>query len=215
MKLDNYTLYFLDCETTSLNPETGSIIELSVRRITDEFKTLFMRSDPECIEPGALRANGYKLEDILGQTKEGRIKFIDPKIALVELESFLLDDGMTSDQRILVGQNIGFDINFLKAFYKKHSDISAYPFSRFSIDTMCLAFVLDLVAENIQDGYSLFHLCKRFGIKNENAHNAESDVKSTKELFLKQIDSLKKLVPIKEKTEEVVKPKRKKKSGQD
>jgi DNA polymerase III alpha subunit (gram-positive type) len=195
MKLDNYVLYVLDTETTNLEPDIGDIVELSIRRVYDDsFKTLYMRAvNINGIDPAALRVNGHKLEDITWRTDAGRSKYLDPKIALVELENFLMDDDMVAEQRILVGQNIPFDINHLRWCYKKNADISAYPFGKYSIDTAILEFVGDLAQNKIEENYSLHHLNKRHGIKNDAAHTAEADAKATKDLFIKQIDKLKKL----------------------
>ena len=53
------------------------------------------------------------------------------------------------------------------------------------------------VESNLSESYSLSSLIKKHGIKNQKAHSAAADTKATQELFLKQIEYLRKKMNIK------------------
>jgi DNA polymerase III epsilon subunit-like protein len=56
-----------------------------------------------------------------------------------------------------------------------------------------LEFFHDLIKGEVADSYSLHHLTKKYGIKNAAAHTAAEDTVATTELFLKQVEKIKKL----------------------
>jgi len=194
--MKNYAMYVLDTETTSLDHTVGDVIELSISRMGyDEIKTWHIKpSNPDGIDPGALRVNGHKLEDLLWKTEEGKVKYRLASEVIVEVENFLLDDGLPTLNRILVAHNAGFDKTYLEQLWKKAGSAETFPFGRRIIDTSSIEFFLDLCTDedNMAQGYSLSNLGKKYGIKNDKAHTAEADTKTLKAIFEKQIESFKK-----------------------
>jgi DNA polymerase III epsilon subunit-like protein len=194
--MDKYEIYACDTETTGIELE-NDIIEVSLIRLsTGEQKTWFLRPlNVENISTDALRINGHKLEDLKGLTAFGKETYLDPQSVVLEIEKWVCDDFVSSDDRFLMGQNLpGFDKPMLEALWKKCNANETYPFSRRrSIDTMGIELVFDLAKNNIAEGYSLRNLCKKHGIINSKAHSASSDCLATKEIFLKQIDYIRKL----------------------
>jgi DNA polymerase III epsilon subunit-like protein len=146
------------------------------------------------IDSGALRVNGHKLEDLLHQTKFGRDNYKKASDVLVEVENWLLEDNVSSEFRLLVGQNINFDKSMLEQLWLKCDSKDTFPFGRRTMDTMMIEFFLDWCKNTIAEGYSLNNLTKKYGVKNEKAHTAEADVKATKEVFEKQIEYFKKVL---------------------
>lgn len=189
----DYVLYVADCETTGLDAHIHDVIELSLSRLSDGAKkTWWMKPlNPDHIETAALRINGHKLEDLLHKTKEGREKYRDPNQVIVEIENWIGDDGVPAEQRVLVGQNIGFDRERFQQLWNKCNSNDSMPFGRRTMDTMIWAFMMDYVQGTMADSYSLSSLIKRYGIKNAAAHTAEADVQATEELFLAQVKELK------------------------
>lgn len=59
---------------------------------------------------------------------------------------------------------------------------------------MGIEFLLDLAKEDTNNNYSLNGLCKKYGVKNDAAHSAAADTRAAKDVFVKQIDYVKKLV---------------------
>jgi DNA polymerase III epsilon subunit-like protein len=193
----NFELYVVDTETTGLDPVTNEPVEISVYRLSnDAQKTWWLKPlNFESISTDALRINGHKLEDLQGHTKEGREKYGVPAKALVDIENWLMEDGVSSGDRILVGQNIAFDKAMLLSLWKKCNSPGTFPFNeKYSLDTMGIEFFSDYCREEIATGYSLSAMAKKHGIKNEKAHSAADDVRATVALFRKQVESFRALL---------------------
>lgn len=189
----DYVIYVVDVETTGLDDRTNDVIELSLHRLTDDVqKTWCIKPfNVNAIDPDALRINGHKREDLLHQTKEGRERYQDPSKVLIEVENWVMEDGVPTTQRVLGGQNVGFDRNFLEQHWIKGQSKDSFPFGRRLVDTMQIEFFMDLCRGKMSEGYSLNLLTKKYGLKNEKAHTAAADVKVTKEVLLKQIEFFK------------------------
>lgn len=194
----NYVIYVADVETTGLDDRLNDIIELSLHRLTDDVqKTWCIKPiNSANIDPDSLRINGHKLEDLLHQTKEGRDRYQDPSKVIIEIENWIMEDNVPSTQRVLAGQNIGFDKGFLEQHWIKCQSKDSFPFGRRMIDTMGIEFFLDLCRGTMSEGYSLNNLTKKYGLKNEKAHTAAADVKVTKEVLLKQVELIKKALGV-------------------
>lgn len=191
----DYVIYVADVETTGLDNRVNDVIELSLHRLTDDVqKTWCMKPfNPSAIDPDSLRINGHKLEDILHQTKEGRERYLDPIQVMIEVENWTMEDGVPTAQRILAGQNVQFDVNYLEQHWIKGKAKDSFPFSvKRQLDTMQIEFFMDLCKGQMSEGYSLNLLTKKYGLKNEKAHTAAADVKVTKDILMKQIEVFKK-----------------------
>jgi DNA polymerase III epsilon subunit-like protein len=187
----NYMIYVVDVETTGLDDHLNDVIELSLHRLSDDVqKTWCIKPfNPANIDPESLRINGHKLDDILHKTFEGRERYLDPNKVMVEIENWTMEDGVPTTQRILAGQNVGFDVGFLEQHWLKGQTRDSFPFNvRRQLDTMQIEFFLDLCKGQMSEGYSLNNLTKKYGLKNEKAHTAAADVKVTKEVLIKQIE---------------------------
>ena len=191
-----YTVYVADCETTGLSYQKNDIIEVSFYRMSDDVqKTWCMHPfDMNNIDDVALKINGHKREDITLQTAHGKATYKDPISTLVEIENWIMEDGCTAEERVLCGHNIPFDREFFSATWAKANASETYPFGRRYIDTMVIQFALDMAKGEFGEGYSLKNLCKVYGTKNDAAHTAAADTRVCKEIFVKQIEMLKKLM---------------------
>ena|SRR5271166_3856896 len=195
----NYSFYVTDIETTGLNSHLHDVIELSMYRLGEEAdraqKTwCFKPLTPETIDPGALRVNGHKLDDLLWKTKEGRERYIDPNIALVDIENWMAGDGLPAEKRFLIGQNVAFDKERLEVLWTKCNSKDSFPIGRRVMDTMVLELFFDFCKGEFAEGYSLANIIKKYGVKNDKAHSAASDVRATKEVFEKQVAFFKTLL---------------------
>lgn len=192
----NFAFYVADIETTGLDSHRHDVIELSLHRLGDESESAqqtwcLKPMMPENIDPGALRVNGHKLEDLLHQTKEGRERYLDPAKTLINIENWLSDDGVPSEKRFLIGQNIAFDKDRLEQLWIRCDSKDSFPFGRRTMDTMIIELFFDFCKGQFAEGYSLNNLIKKYGVKNEKAHTAAADVKATKEVFEKQVEYFK------------------------
>lgn len=188
--------YVVDTETTGFSFTDNDVIEVSILRLSDnEQKTWCIKPiNVNNISSDALRVNGHKLEDLLHQTKLGKDTYLEANKVIVQIENWLMEDNLSTEQRYLVGQNIQFDKNMLEHLWSKCNAHDSFPFGRRMLDTMQFEVFMDLAAETKSDSYSLNSIIKKYGIKNDKAHTAASDVKATKEVFVKQLETLKKLI---------------------
>jgi DNA polymerase III epsilon subunit-like protein len=190
----NFVLYFVDTETCGLDPVLTEPVEISIIRSTDnEQKTWWLKPiNVANIDPGSLRINGHKIEDLLHQTQEGKDKYKDPNEVLIEIENWVMQDGLPLDNRFLCGQNVNFDKNMLEMLWKKCNSFETFPFGRRSVDTSMIEFFVNMVDDKMLDNYSLNSLTKKYGVKNVKAHSAAADIAATKEIFEKQVENLRK-----------------------
>ena len=189
-----YVVYLGDIESTGLDSIKNDVIELSLLRLNDgEQKTWCLKPfNLDGIEPGALRVNGHKLDDLLHKTKEGKEKYLDPIKTIIEIENWIMEDNVTTENRILCGHNCFFDRDMLEQLWKKCNSKDSFPFGRRVLDTLMIEFFMDFCKDSFAEGYSLNNLVKKYGIKNEKAHTAAADTLATKEVFVQQVAFFKK-----------------------
>ena len=189
-----FIIYVCDTETTGLDSRVNDVIELSMYRVNDDVqKTWCLKPfNLDAIDLAALRINGHKLEDIKHQTKYGKETYLDPVKTIVEIENWMMEDNVSSENRVMCGHNVGFDRDMITQLWNKCNSKETFPFGRRSMDTMMVEFMIDYAKGQFAEGYSLNNLVKKHGVKNEKAHSAASDTKATKEVFEKQMGFLKK-----------------------
>lgn len=195
----NFSFYVTDIETTGLDSHLHDVIELSMYRLGDDSdnaqQTWCLKPlTPETIDPGALRVNGHKLDDLLHKTKEGRERYLEPTKVLVDVENWLANDGLPAEKRFLIGQNIGFDKERLEQLWIKCNAKDSFPIGRRTLDTMILELFFDYCKGSFAEGYSLNQIIKKYGVVNTKAHTAAADVLATKQVFEKQVEYFKKLL---------------------
>ena len=182
------SLYICDTETTSLYPDKGDIIEISFLREFDgkqrtwNIKPMF----PENIEDSALKVNGISKEDLLWQTEEGRKKYRLLEEVLPEIENWIADDNCNLYDRILVGHNIQFDYQYMKATWEKVNCKDSFPFSYYGplIDTKHLVLFHDWMKGENNQKYNMGACIKKFGLEKRSQHGAIDDTRSAFDLFM-------------------------------
>jgi DNA polymerase III epsilon subunit-like protein len=194
--MEDYSFYVADCETTGLNFEKHSPIEISIYRLSnDDQKTWLLQPiNLNEIETIALRTNGHKLEDLKHETKYGRENYKDPNKVIIEIENWLSEDMVPAEHRCLIGHNISFDRYMLESLWAKCNSSDSFPFGRRFIDTMVIELFNDYCKGGFEKYYNLGNVIKKYGVKNEKAHSALADTKATKEVFMKQVELAKKML---------------------
>ena len=164
MDLPSLPLIILDTETTGLLPRVNRVIEFaSVRledgKIVEEYEQLFSISD-EQIPPHVCALTRIEDKDL-----EGKPTFEEKRGEVL---------GRISEDSIIVGQNVSFDIGMLKG---EGIDLSKRPW----IDTSMIA---SLVFPELES-YSLGYLSTVLNLNHEPVHRALGDVHATIELLSK------------------------------
>lgn len=168
MKLTERLQAFVDTETTGLDPEVHEMIEFAVR--TSDGKQIKFKIKPKHIETAsdiALKINGY--------TPERWVDALDPKKAAAIIHEWLED-------AIIIGQNVKFDIGFIKALLKREGIEYDKNFLRYSGDTVTLALA-HLVPKGL-DNLSLKNIMKFLGMEPEpDVHEAMNGVDACKAVW--------------------------------
>ncbi|MBI4129203.1 hypothetical protein HY464_00750, partial [Candidatus Peregrinibacteria bacterium] len=151
----------LDTETTGLFPRVHKIVELAFvhvenGKVTDQYEQLYDIDDD--IPPHVQVLTRIRPEDLQGQPKlEEHVK---------KIQSLIGSD------TLLIGQNLGFDLDMLRA---EGLDLREYPW----IDTSMLA---SLVFPELAS-YSLGYMSVALRLRHDPVHRALGDVRATLELF--------------------------------
>jgi DNA polymerase III epsilon subunit family exonuclease len=163
----------LDIETTGLSPYRNKITEIAAARvingeIVDKFHTLI---NPETHIPSFItKLTGISDEMVKDAPTVSKI--------LPSLRDFLGED-------IIVAHNASFDHNFLSYnFYiheKKHLENPR----------LCTVKLANRIHSELPSK-RLSSLCEFYGVTNENAHRAMSDVDATIKIFYGMLDHLEK-----------------------
>lgn len=194
-----YIIYVVDTETTGLSAIENDVIEISACRFTMESpndrdqKTWYLKAlNPATISDEALNVNKHKRDDILHLTKFGRETYKDPSEVVADIERWIMQDKMSAMDRVIAGQNIGFDVNALKELWKRVSSEGTFPFNlendNRTLDTKMLATMIDVCTGRRRRYYNLSTLVKSFGVKKRKAHRAEDDVAMTVDVLLKMLE---------------------------
>lgn len=183
-------LCFIDTETTGLNPHDNDIIEFYAEKDIDlrkehaesripgspqvplwagstrSFLHLKIKMErPENAHPKALEVNGY--------TEEAWRDAVQMKDALPRILNFL-------SGTVIVGQNTGFDIGFLRFACSRHGlDEGILPHRAVDVITLSYEHLVPLGLNYV----SLKNVCRVLGISNEGAHAADVDVARTRRAY--------------------------------
>lgn len=186
-------ILFIDMETTGTEASKNTAIEISCRldvngQTVSRFTRRFFNPANAAINLGALKVNKVPLQELitLGMSKEGKEDAV-----VVELVDYLL--GIQVQGPLVVsGQNVQFDINFLKALLAKYSvegldQVIGYKY----LDTFSLAMGLIEAGKLVTPGgkTNLQSLAEGLGIntKGRALHTAEADVDLAAEVYYAMI----------------------------
>jgi DNA polymerase-3 subunit epsilon len=181
---------YIDTETTGLDPQKNEIVQIAaiyeVNGLVFDSINIRCRPTVETIDEEVLK--------ILGKTKKEVFEQPDPKVTAKTFGMWLeskFNKFDKSSRPFVVGHNIGFDIDFLNAFFKRHVD--KYGFMSYvggTMDTMQLASIMKFngMISKTQD-MKLGTLCEKFNISLK-AHDAMEDITATRSLFLTLNDLL-------------------------
>lgn len=162
---------FVDIETTGLNLalheiiEIGCVITTPALELIEEFELKIKPERLEDADKTSMKINHYNSADWKGA------------ISLRDAMKIL---GKKVKDCIMVGQNVAFDSGFLEHAFAQNKILNTMHYHK--LDTISIAWA-KLHHEPDLEHFSLRELCKRFDIKNEQAHNALSDARATFELY--------------------------------
>lgn len=187
---------FLDTETTGINPDINGLVEIAAEYHVDGKKVsqwnskMFAKQQSPIVNLQALKVNKHSIK--------GLHSLPDEAVALAEFCEWVL--GLDTKDLIIVGHNIQFDINFIKAALKKYG-VEGFELisSTKTIDTVGLARVLmyagklDLGAVTSVHGANVGNLARALGVdlSNRTLHTATDDIAVTAEIYYKMVALIK------------------------
>lgn len=190
-------ILFIDMETTGIDAAKNTAIEISCRLDVDgktvsRFHKKFFNPDKATINLGALRVNKTSLQNLLdlGATKEG-----NESLAVVDLVDYLLSIKVNGPL-VVSGQNVQFDISFLKALLNKYNvegldQVIGYKY----LDTFSLAMGLiaagKLVTPNGKTNLESLAIGLGINMAGRNLHTSEADTDLAAEVYYKLIELIK------------------------
>ena len=182
-------ILFIDLETTGTEADKHTAIEIACRldvhgKTISRFHRKFFNPDKIAINLGALRVNKVPLKELIniGMSPEGK-----EDLVVVDLVDYLL--GIKVNGPLVVsGQNVQFDINFLKSLLAKYKvegldQVIGYKY----LDTFSLAMGLIEAGKLItkDNKTNLSALAEGLGISlvGRNLHTADADVDLAAEVY--------------------------------
>lgn len=186
-------LIYLDTETTGLDCNRNGIIQIAgIIEIDGEVKEEFnLRCKPfeqDIITQEAL--------DITGVTVEEVKSYDSPLLAYHTLKNIFsryIDKFDKDDKFIPVGQNVLFDLRFLKSFFEKSGDkfFGSYVVWYHYIDLMPCSMAMKVAGHIDISDLKLGTVAEALGFKFE-AHDALEDIRTTRKVWLHFLNLLKK-----------------------
>ncbi len=184
-------ILYLDCETTGLNPVLNNIIQVAgMIEIDGEVKEEF---DFKCqpfsyanISAEAIKINGISIEEMKTYPEP---KGVQKKVEII-FDKYI-DKYNKLDKFIPAGHKIGFDVDFLTAFFKKAGNSYCRSYIDYhELDNVPLLMTLQIIGKAHFDSFKLENVSKQWGIEIA-SHNALSDMRAARKVLQKILEMLK------------------------
>lgn len=163
-KYSELNLAFVDIETTGLDVNQHEIVEIAAitydkmsDQVLEEWEDKAAPRHIETANPEALKINGYAN---------------NPSLYKSNIQSVLIKLNSLVENCIVVGQNIGFDVNFIEVAMKEFGIKPTWDRHR-RIDLMSMAW--PHLEDKDLPGLGLRHLCDYFNLSNAGEHTALID----------------------------------------
>ena len=161
----------LDMETSGMDKKTADVLSFGAVPIRSD-KIVLGESIHHFFESSETNNDAIIIHELLPDLSDNKFSnFLEPILALIE-------------NHIILGHFIGFDISFINRELARHK---LPKLKNPTLDTLSLALKKDRVQDlNYvkREDYSLYALCKRYGITVEQTHDAMEDAYLSALLYL-------------------------------
>lgn len=183
-------LFYIDVETTGLNPDKNGIIQIGgIIEIDGKEKEHINFSicpfPNDIIDEKALEVNRMTKDEILAFPPPSKTYHDLTRLILKYISKY-----DRTDKFHFIGYNSRFDDDFLRSWFKKCGDVYYGSYFYFpSIDVMNMAAIKFMETREVFANFKLMTVAKAAGIEidNNKAHDAMYDIEITKKLFYKLI----------------------------
>lgn len=182
-------IYFLDFETTGLNPFNDDLIEIAIKKIdTNEYYQTLIKPKVNGIHYKYISPKIESITHITDDMIENNS--LDPDEVILKFINYIKRSSKEGPIYIIAHNGINFDFLFLKRLFKEHGDQSNKRITRNNkIDKSIIQrfkFIDSILLAKLtikSDSYSQASLCKRFGIINNCEHRALGDINALEKLY--------------------------------
>lgn len=178
--------FWIDLETTGLNPSKHSIVQLAgIIEIDNEIVDSFTLKT----KPLKGTAVSNRALEVIGVSVAELKTYPDPALVKQQmLDKFnkYVDPYDKKDKFLFLGYNAKFDYDFFRAWFEKQNFSYFGSFFWFPpIDIMNLVAYMSMEERPNLINFKLFQVCKYFGIEVNEAelHDALYDIELTKKLY--------------------------------
>lgn len=180
-------ILYLDTETSGLDHTRHALLEVALivevdGKVLDERVYKLRPHDTATLEPEALRINGISNDSLLDPER-----LTHPQ-AYKKIKSLLLthiDRYDKTDKFHLMGQNVGFDFDFLQSLWKRNQDDylgSFIHYHKIDLTTLTACFRMAGKFTTPLPNMKLSSLCDYFAIGGQK-HTALDDIRKTRTIF--------------------------------
>lgn len=173
-------LFFMDVETTGLDPAKHDIIQFAAIRTSPSGEEILASCDFKMgirnvayADPEALKVNGYSAE-----TWAPHLCSAPEVVASGVAKTAKM---LNAELPYLVGHNVMFDIGFANAFLSRYDRLPVWN-PKYRIDTVSL--VWPYFVNGTLKSLSLASVCEWLQTKNRPSHNAYADVLATRDVYV-------------------------------
>lgn len=180
-------LWYMDCETTGLDPisdgmiQVAGIIEVD-GEVVEEFEIKCRPFKGEFVSQSALKVNGVALEDLR--------TWPEPSEAYSQLKKILdkhVNKYEKKDKLYAVGQNVGFDVEFLRWFFRKNKDNYFGSYVHYhKIDLIAITTIMKIAGKIKLDNMKLESVMKALDFGDQ-THDALDDVRAVRKVFYQYV----------------------------
>jgi DNA polymerase-3 subunit epsilon len=176
---------FFDCETTGTDPKRHDIIQVAGiieidGEVREEFCFNVQPFNYGSISPEALKVNGKTIEELRTFPQPNEVYG-----NIVRLFKKYIDKFDKTDKFIPAGQNVAFDIEFLRQFFFRNLDkfFGSFMTNR-TVDLRHIIAFLEYAGKINLENHKLKTIAEYFGVTG-NFHDALEDIKITRSIIHK------------------------------
>lgn len=178
-------LIFIDTETGGLDPDVHSLLQIGYVIENPNWQThrneMLISRHNYIATPEAMKINNLDLDLI---REKGKSEDYVTKQLINHISQ------TCKTRPVVIGHNVNFDINFLKALFKRTGYSYEDTFNHRVVDTMSILRALNhagIIPDTACNSAGAFEF---FGIDNKKAHTALADAEATRELYWRLISIL-------------------------
>lgn len=184
-------LFYVDCETTGLDPVQDGMIQVAGMieidgEVKEEFNYKCKPFKGDMVHQKALDVNKVTLAELKA--------WDEPSVVYFKLKALFdkyVDKFDRRDKLYAVGQNVGFDLDFMREFFKKNKDNYFGSYVHYhKIDLIAITTIMRIAGKLQLENMKLETVMKALNIGAQ-THDALDDVRAVRKVFYEYVSWIK------------------------